>query len=74
MGVVGWVGSLTVLKLNVRDISNLMSEGMHLPPSIHSTFTAKGLYVCTFRPRSLEENLNVERVPWGHRNIDFDEV
>ena len=74
MDVVGWAGSLTVLKLNVRDISNLMSEGMHLPPSVHSTFTAKGLYVCTFRPRSLEENPNVERVPWGHRNIDFDEV
>ena len=74
MDVVGWAGSLTVLKLNVRDISNLMSEGMHLPPSVHSTFTAKGLYVCTFRPRNLEGNPNVERVPWGHRNIDFDEV
>ena len=74
MDVVGWAGSLAVLKLNVRDISNLMSDGMHLPPSVHSTFTAKGLYVCTFRPRNLEADPKVERVPWGHRNIDFDEV
>ena len=66
MDVVGWAGSLTVLKLNVRDISNLMSDGMHLPPSAHSTFTAKGLYVCTFRPRPFETDPRVERVPWGH--------
>lgn len=74
MDVVGWTGSLTVLKLNTRDIASLSSDRQHLPPSAHCTFQSKGVYVCTFTPRFLESDPNVERVPWCHRNIDFDEV
>jgi homogentisate 1,2-dioxygenase len=72
--VVGWKGNLTALKLNVRDIRPLMSEGVHLPPSAHCNFQAPGLAVCTFLPRPLEGDRQAERVPWYHRNIDYDEV
>lgn len=72
--VVGWKGDLTVLKLNVRDIRSLMSEGVHLPPSAHCNFQAPGVAVCTFVPRPLEGDPQAERVPWFHRNIDVEEV
>jgi len=74
MDVVGWQGSLSVVKLNTRDLCAIMSHRLHLPPSVHCTFQAKGVYVCTFTPRPYETDPAVERVPWSHRNIDFDEV
>ncbi|MEE8302624.1 MAG: homogentisate 1,2-dioxygenase [Candidatus Tectomicrobia bacterium] len=74
MDVVGWHGSLSVLKLNTRDLRCLMSEGVHLPPSAHCTFQGQGFVVCTFTPRPLEGDPAAERVPWYHRNIDYDEV
>lgn len=74
MDVVGWHGSLSVLKLNVRDIRPLMSDRIHLPPSAHTTFEAAGFVVCTFVPRPLEGDPSARRVPSYHRNIDYDEV
>jgi homogentisate 1,2-dioxygenase len=74
MDVVGWHGSLSVLKLNVRDIRPLMSDRIHLPPSAHTTFQASGFVVCTFVPRPLEGDPSARRVPSYHRNVDYDEV
>lgn len=74
MDVVGWHGSLSVLKLNVRDIRPLMSDRIHLPPSAHTTFQASGVAVCTFVPRPLEGDPSARRVPSYHRNVDYDEV
>ena len=74
LDVVGWKGTLTVMKLNIRDIRPLMSEGVHLPPSAHCNFQAPGFVVCTFLPRPLEGDPQAERLPWYHRNIDVDEV
>lgn len=72
--IVGWKGTLSVFKLNVKDFRPLMSEGIHLPPSAHCTFKAPGFVVCTFAPRPLEGDPQALRVPWYHRNIDYDEV
>ena len=74
LDVVGWHGSLSVLKLNVRDIRPLMSDRIHLPPSAHTTFQAEGFVVCTFVPRPLEGDPSARRVPSYHRNVDYDEV
>jgi len=62
------------MKLNVRDIRSLMSEGVHLPPSAHCNFQATGVAICTFVPRPLEGDPKAERIPWFHRNIDVEEV
>lgn len=70
----GWKGDLSVWKLNVRDICPVMSHRAHLPPSVHSTFQANGFVVCTFLPRPLESAPGAQRVPFYHRNIDYDEV
>jgi homogentisate 1,2-dioxygenase len=71
--VVGWKGDLTVWKLNVRDIRPIMSPRAHLPPSAHTTFVTQGAVVCTFLPRPLEEDADCVKVPFFHRNTDYDE-
>ncbi len=73
MDVVGWKGDLTVWKLNMRDIRPIMSHRAHLPPSAHTTFVTKGAIVCSFLPRPLEEDPDALRVPFFHRNTDYDE-
>ena len=71
--VVGWKGDLTVWKLNMRDIRPIMSHRAHLPPSAHTTFVTEGAVVCSFLPRPLEQDAEALRVPFFHRNTDYDE-
>jgi len=71
--VVGWKGDLTAWKLNMRDIRPVMSHRAHLPPSAHTTFVTQGAVVCSFVPRPLEEDPDAVRVPFFHRNTDYDE-
>lgn len=74
MDVVGWKGDLTVWQLNIGDIRPVMSHRAHLAPSAHSTFIGDGFVVCSFVPRPLETDPDAVRVPFYHRNIDYDEV
>ncbi|MFO0747849.1 MAG: homogentisate 1,2-dioxygenase [Myxococcota bacterium] len=75
LDVVGWKGTLSVQRLNVKDIRPVMSERYHLPPSAHSTFVADGAVICSFLPRGLETgDANAMKVPFYHSNIDYDEV
>lgn len=71
---VGWKGDLYPFTLHMDDLMPLMSHRVHLPPSAHSTFVAKGFVVCTFVPRPLEEEEDALKVPFYHQNIDYDEV
>ena len=72
--VVGWKGDLAPLQLNVDDFRPVASERYHLPPSAHTTFVGAGFVVATFAPRPFETDPDVLRVPFYHRNIDYDEV
>ena len=74
MDVVAWKGDLWVAKLNVRDIRPVTSPRYHLPPSVHVTFQAGGALISTFVPRPLESDPEAMRVPFYHRNMDYDEV
>lgn len=74
MDVVGWKGDLTVWQLNLDDIRPVLSHRAHLPPPVHTTWVGKGWVVCSFLPRPLEEDPEAVRVPFYHRNIDYDEV
>ncbi|MGQ0812685.1 MAG: homogentisate 1,2-dioxygenase [Nitrospiraceae bacterium] len=74
MDVVGWKGDLWVAKLNVRDFRPVTSARYHLPPSVHATFQAGGALISTFAPRPLESDPQALRVPFYHRNMDYDEV
>jgi homogentisate 1,2-dioxygenase len=72
--VVGWKGDVAPMRLNVDDIRPVTSARYHLPPSAHTTFMADGFVICTFAPRPLEEDPEALRLPFFHRNVDYDEV
>jgi homogentisate 1,2-dioxygenase len=72
--VVGWKGDLAPLRLHVDDIRPVVSPRYHLPPSAHTTFVAPGFVVCTFAPRPMESDPEAVRLPFFHRNVDYDEV
>lgn len=72
--VVGWKGDLAPMRVNVDDLRPVVSAGYHLPPSVHSTFVAPGFVVCTFVPRPVESDPDAVRLPFFHRNSDYDEV
>jgi homogentisate 1,2-dioxygenase len=74
MDVVAWKGDLWAAKFNVRDFRPVTSPRYHLPPSVHATFQAGGLLISTFVPRPLETDPQAMRVPFYHRNVDYDEV
>jgi homogentisate 1,2-dioxygenase len=75
LDVAAWKGDATVWQVNVRDIRPVVSPRYHLPPSVHTTFLGHNFVICTFLPRPLEtEDSEALRVPFYHRNIDFDEV
>ncbi|MES3036404.1 MAG: homogentisate 1,2-dioxygenase [Bdellovibrionota bacterium] len=71
---VGWKGDYFPFTLHIRDLMPIVSARVHLPPSVHSTFVAKGFIICTFLPRPLETDADALKVPFYHQNIDYDEV
>ena len=72
--VVGWKGDLAPMRLNVEDFRPVTSPRFHLPPSVHTTWVADGFVVSTFAPRPMEEDPDALRLPFFHRNVDYDEV
>lgn len=70
----GWKGDVFMYKLNWRDFRPIASHRFHVPPSAHTTFVGNGFVVCTFAPRHIEESPDALKVPFYHRNIDYDEV
>lgn len=74
MNAIGWKGDLTPWAINVSKICPVTSAGIHLPPSVHTTFVSQNFVVCSFLPRPMESEPGALKVPFYHRNIDFDEV
>jgi homogentisate 1,2-dioxygenase len=61
------------VKLNWRDIRELLSDRYHLPPTVHATFLSNTIIVCTFAPRPIESDPGALKVPFFHNNDEFDE-
>ena len=74
LNAAGWRGNLTPWALNMADIRPIVSPGYHLPPSVHTTFISQHFVICSFVPRPLESEPGAMKVPFYHRNIDYDEV
>ncbi|MHA2089357.1 MAG: homogentisate 1,2-dioxygenase [Candidatus Kariarchaeaceae archaeon] len=70
---IGWKGDLCPWKVSINDFHPVVSPRYHLPPSVHTTFLARGFVICSFVPRPLESP-DVLRIPFYHSNIDYDEV
>jgi homogentisate 1,2-dioxygenase len=70
----GWKGDLFPFALNIRDWNPIMSDSLHLPPTVSQFVAGEGIMVCNFLPRPAESREGVERVPCYHRNADWDEL
>ncbi len=74
LDVVGWKGELIPLAFNVRDLRPVVSARYHMPPTVHATFTSEACTLCTFAPRPFESDPESQRLPYYHRNVDYDEL
>lgn len=72
--VEGWKGDYFPFAFNVRDWNVIMSDSLHLPPSMHVFLVADGVNIINLLPRPFESVRGVERIPWYHRNADYDEI
>jgi homogentisate 1,2-dioxygenase len=72
--VEGWKGDYFPFAFNIRDWNVIMSDSLHLPPSMHVFLVAEGINIINLLPRPLESVEGVERMPWFHRNADYDEI
>lgn len=74
LDVEGWKGDNFPFTFNIADYDVLGSDDVHLPPTVHLFMEATGVYVMNFLPRPAEGKKGVERIPWYHRNVDYDEI
>ena len=74
LDVEGWRGDNFPFTFNIEDYDVITSETVHLPPTVHLFMQATGVYVMNFLPRPAEARKGAERLPWYHRNTDFDEI
>ncbi|TVT22496.1 homogentisate 1,2-dioxygenase [Amycolatopsis rhizosphaerae] len=72
--VEGWRGDNFPFTFNIDDYDVHTSASTHLPPTVHLFLQAAGVAVMHFLPRPAESVPGTERVPWYHRNVDYDEI
>ena len=73
LDVVGWDGALYPFAfpiLNFQPRAGLV----HLPPTWHGTFAARGVLVCSFVPRVLDFHPEANPCPYPHASVDVDEL
>ncbi len=73
LDAIGWKGDLYPVRLNMRDIRAIVSDRMHLPPSIRTTFASDRFVVCSLIPRPMETDPRAIKLPFFHNNDDYDE-
>jgi homogentisate 1,2-dioxygenase len=75
LDVVGWQGTMTPFKFNIRDLRQIHSHRAHVPVPAYCTLVADGVAICTFTPIPFQlEDPKAQRVPGYHRNVDYDEL
>ncbi|BAD56503.1 homogentisate 1,2-dioxygenase [Nocardia farcinica] len=74
LDVVGWRGDSFPFTFNIADYNVILSETVHLPPTVHLFMEATGVYVMNFLPKLAESAPGTETIPWYHRNVDYDEI
>lgn len=73
MDVVGWDGTVYPFAFDI--LKYQPKTGLvHLPPTIHTTFAARGVLVCSFVPRLVDFHPQAIPCPYPHSSVDCDEV
>lgn len=73
LDVVGWDGSLYPWAFPILAFQPRVSS-VHLPPTWHGTFEARGALICSFVPRPLDFHPDAVPCPYSHTSADVDEV
>lgn len=73
LDVVGWDGAVYPWAFPILAFQPRVSS-VHLPPTVHGTFAARGALVCSFVPRPLDFHPDAVRCPYPHSSVDVDEV
>jgi homogentisate 1,2-dioxygenase len=71
--VVGWDGTVWPFAfpiLNFQPRAGLV----HLPPTWHGTFAARGALICSFVPRLVDFHPEAIPCPYPHASVDVDEI
>lgn len=71
--LVGWDGFLYPYAFNVEAFDPITGR-IHQPPPVHQVFQAPGAVFCNFLPRKVDYHPLAIPSPYGHSNIDSDEV
>lgn len=73
LDVVGFDGCVYPFAFPIADFQPKVSS-VHLPPTIHGTFAARGVLVCSFVPRPVDFHPQAIPCPYPHSSVDIDEV
>ncbi|HKP62111.1 MAG TPA: homogentisate 1,2-dioxygenase [Polyangiales bacterium] len=73
LDVVGWDGTLYPWAFPILAFQPRVSS-VHLPPTWHGTFAARGALICSFVPRPLDFHPEAVPCPYPHSSSDVDEL
>jgi len=73
LDVVGWDGTVYPWAFPILAFQPRVSS-VHLPPTWHGTFAAKGALVCSFVPRPVDFHPEAIPCPYPHSNTHCDEI
>jgi homogentisate 1,2-dioxygenase len=73
LDVVGWDGAVYPVAFPILNFQ-ARAGLVHLPPTWHGTFAARGALVCSFVPRVLDFHPEAIPCPYPHANVEVDEI
>jgi homogentisate 1,2-dioxygenase len=73
MDVIGWDGTVYPFAFPIEKYQP-KTGAVHLPPTVHLTFSGQGFVVCSFVPRVTDYHPNAIPCPYPHSNVHCDEV
>lgn len=73
LDVIGWDGSVYPCAFAIRNFQPRAGL-VHLPPTWHGTFAARGALICSFVPRLTDFHPEAVPCPYPHSSVDCDEV
>lgn len=72
--VVGWKGDLFPFRFHNTDFRPVVADRNHVPPTAFGLFRSSGFVLCNFVPHPVQMDREAARLPYYHRNMDFDEI
>ena len=73
LDVVGWDGAVYPVVFPILAFQPRAGL-VHLPPSWHGTFAARGALICSFVPRVVDFHPDAIPCPYPHASVDVDEL